>query len=167
MARTKPPFDPLAVATAPRSPASPAKEAPVPPDVEAALQWIPRHCKVCGEPTKNKTGLCLPHQRQILSLKEERTLVQNTIAANGHRYAELHKVGAEIAALKGDTRPAEWGMLHGRVIAPLKTQDGNGSRVVVNIGMVLPGCGQALPPVTVQALPGSSPDEPIDVEPLE
>jgi hypothetical protein len=160
----KPPFDPLAVATAPRSPAP--TQVPAPPDVEAMLNVIVRRCKVCGETTKNKTSLCLEHQRQILSLKEERLIVQDEIAKNGFRYAELHKTGAEIAALKGDTRPAEWGLLHGRMIQPLKTQDGGAGRVVVNIGMVLPGCGQALPPVTVQALPGSTPDD-IDADVTE
>jgi predicted nucleic acid-binding Zn ribbon protein len=90
----KPPFDPLAVATAPRSPAARSPEPPAPPDIEAVTHLIARHCKVCGAATKNKTGLCLEHQRQLLSLKEEQAIVRDAITKNGHRYAELHMTAA-------------------------------------------------------------------------
>jgi hypothetical protein len=151
------PLDAVALAKAPRPPAA---------DAPAAI-LAPRTCKVCGEETRNKTSLCLTHQRQVLSHKEEKAIVRDVLQRNAFRYAELHQHGAEIAAARGDTRPAEWGLLHTRMVEPLKQQS-DGGKVVVQIGMVLPGLADTAPTVSVRALPGSpTNDDALDAEATE
>lgn len=107
-----------------------------------------RCCKICGAETANPTSLCLTHQRNLVSIKEEQEYARAVIQRNAFRYAELHVQGAEIAAARGDTRPAEWGLLHGRAVEPVKGQDNNGPSVIVQIGVVLPGMGGELPQIT-------------------
>jgi uncharacterized Zn finger protein (UPF0148 family) len=134
-----------------------------PPTLDAALvalassgALIARACKVCGAETANKSGLCATHQRQVMTVKEEREIARERIERNAARYAEIHVAGSEIAAAKGDTRPAEWGLLHSRAVESVKGESG-ATGVVVQIGVVLPGCGtpSGTPTVAVRSLPGS------------
>jgi hypothetical protein len=126
------------------------------PPMVAPLALIERACKVCGAETANKSGLCATHQRQVMTVKEEREIARRRIEMNQARYAELHMAGAEIAAAKGDTRSCEWALTHGRSIEPVKGDNG-ATGVVVQIGVVLPGCGtpSGSPTVAVRSLPGS------------
>jgi hypothetical protein len=126
------------------------------PPMVAPLALIERACKVCGAETANKSGLCATHQRQVMTVKEEREIARQRIEGNAARYAELHVAGAEVAAARGDTRPAEWGLLHSRAVESVKGETG-ATGVVVQIGVVLPGCGtpSGTPTVAVRSLPGS------------
>lgn len=108
----------------------------------ADLPLIDLTCKVCGAAATRTTGLCAAHAHVALAVDEEKTLVKRYLEKHAYRAAELQVAGAEIAARKGDTRPAEWLLLHTRVVEPVRTQHEGGGGVVVNIGMVLPGCGQ-------------------------
>lgn len=131
MARKKPELTAAELAVAPR---------PEPPPLETLP---PRTCRICGVPV-GSGSLCPPHRGAVLNLKEERAAAKLALESNAHRYAQLHMAGAEVAAQRGDTRPAEWALLHTRTITPVKTDTGPAG-VVVHIGVVLPGLPGAKP----------------------
>lgn len=43
------------------------------------------------------------------------------------------------AALKGDSRPAEWNLLHTGVVKPVAKETGGAGSITVQVGVILPG----------------------------
>lgn len=63
-----------------------------------------------------------------------RKILEQNLAA----YATLHYEGAVVAASKGDTRPAEWALVHAKsqgqaAVDPPKTQPDTGTKVFIGI----------------------------------
>jgi hypothetical protein len=55
-------------------------------------------------------------------------------------FAEHIKTASRVAAQKGDSRPAEWGLLHSRAIASLSGEkDELGKQPIINIGVKISG----------------------------
>ena len=140
------------------------------PDALAFLESAPT---VCLEPTCTRRathrGRCMPHyMRYCRALKDPQRAVKlkvdNTLAAKQYLKSEAFEAakvlmaGARVAARKGDTRPAEWILLHTRSVEPVNKDGDIGPRVVVQVGVALPGLGSQpgsanLPGATVSALP--------------
>lgn len=114
---------------------------------------IVRRCRVCGlelvRAYDSRETLCATHRGAILNIKEEKAKAKELLEGNARRYAELHMDGAELAAARGDTRPAEWALLHTRTVESVKGQGEGAQGVIVQIGMILPGCGGDAPVVSV------------------
>jgi hypothetical protein len=89
--------------------------------------------------------------REVQRMENTRDLARKILEQNLAAYANLHFEGATIAAEKGDTRPAEWALMHAKsegktvVDPPAKLTPDTGVRVFVGVGL------GALPPQSVQA----------------
>ena len=53
------------------------------------------------------------------------------------QFAEDLLTASRVAAQRGDSRPAQFGLLHSRAVAPVDTREGPGGGFVVNIGMAV------------------------------
>ena len=54
-------------------------------------------------------------------------------------YVDQHKIACAVAALKGDSRPAQWALERLAVVEPVQAADHSG--LIVQIGVRLPGLG--------------------------
>jgi hypothetical protein len=98
---------------------------------------------VCGtETARNVLNLCAKHAAIELTGEADKALVRQHLEKHAFRAAELQIAGAERAALKGDTRPAEWLLLHTRTVEPVKTAGDVGGGITINLGVILPHCGE-------------------------
>lgn len=126
----------------------------LPPDVAAsaalavkksskpAPKPILARCRVCGEATdRTQLNLCATHAGMELAGEADKANVRRYLERHAHRAGELLVEGAERAAMKGDTRPAEWILLHTRTIEPIKTKVDVEGGITINLGVVLPHCG--------------------------
>jgi hypothetical protein len=69
------------------------------------------------------------------------------LQARAVSYSDPHHQAAQVAAAKGDGRPAEWALERLRVVEPIESRLNTG--IVVQVGCVLPGLhGSELPVVT-------------------
>lgn len=98
----------------------------------------------CVEPNCERLAMasdarCSKHSMYRRSIKAEQTRALQHFQRNSFAYARLHLKAAEIAAAGGDSKPAEWGLLHTRAVEPIAKPDGGGGGLVVNVGVVLPG----------------------------
>ena len=107
-------------------------------------QPIASACKICGRATnRTQLNLCAEHAGIELEAQADKARVRAFLDRHAHRAAELVVEGAERAAQKGDTRPAEWLLLHTRTIEPIKTATDAGGGITINLGVILPHCGEA------------------------
>lgn len=108
-----------------------------------APQPIGSNCKVCGAATeRSQLNLCALHASVQLAADENKASVQRYLEKHAHRAAELWVEGAERAAVKGDTGPAERLLLHTKMIEPVRQNVDLGSGITINLGVVLPHCGE-------------------------
>jgi hypothetical protein len=115
----------------------------VKPRGKPAPQPIGATCRVCGRATlREQLNLCAEHAHVQLAADEDKALVRKFLEKHQHRAAELWVEGAERAAMKGDTGPAERILLHTKVIEPVKQNVDLGSGITINLGVVLPHCGE-------------------------
>ena len=56
-------------------------------------------------------------------------------------YVDQHKVATAIAALRGDSKPAQWALERLAVVRPVEPAAGS-SGLTVRIGVLLPGLGE-------------------------
>ena len=87
---------------------------------------------------------------------------RDIINENLSEYARMHRAGAEIAAAKGDTRPAEWALERTKVVEK-DTQSAVPTGFAVKIGVVLPGLGEGAR-LGIQA---GVDDKPIDINDID
>jgi hypothetical protein len=99
---------------------------------------------VCGDEASRESSLCLVHAHAELDSAANKALVRTFLENKSFRAAELVAHAAEIAAAKGDSRPAEFILLHSRAVEPVRQvgEGGGAGGIVINVGVVLPGCGQ-------------------------
>jgi hypothetical protein len=79
-------------------------------------------------------------RRSPAAVKAQLERAKARLQARQVAYADLHFQAATVAAARGDSRPAEWGLIHGRSIEPVNPKDA-GQQVVVQVGIALPGLG--------------------------
>jgi hypothetical protein len=79
-------------------------------------------------------------RRSPAAVKAQLDRAQARLQARQVAYTDLHFEAAAIAAARGDSRPAEWALLHGRSIEPVEKK-GEAFGVVVHVGAILPGLG--------------------------
>lgn len=118
----------------------------------------------CGLPVKAR-GYCSTHYRKLARLgafngsgvsntkqmTSEAKVWLGTVALD---VAKMMVTGARIAARKGDTRPAEWILLHTKTVDPVNKESGSKvERVNVQIGLVLPGLGDIVRQANQSATP--------------
>lgn len=96
-------------------------------------------CRVCGEPADRESGLCASHAHVEMDVAANKARVNAFLGNAAFRAAELVKHAAEIAAAKGDSRPAEFILLHSKVVEPVRTGPEAPAGIVINVGVVLPG----------------------------
>jgi len=106
----------------------------------------------CSKPVAAR-GCCHAHYSKLkragaFGTKAITTTGSTTLQAkallhqHAEEYARLHMKGARVAARRGDTRPADWALLHTRTVDPVSKEGESGSpRVVVQVGFALPGLG--------------------------
>jgi hypothetical protein len=75
-------------------------------------------------------------QRNLDRLSEAKEKLERAAPAFARHLVQASK----IAAQKGDSRPAEWGLLHSRAVAPIDaTKDEPGRAPIINIGVKVSG----------------------------
>ena len=94
----------------------------------------------CQRLARHSDGCCSLHSRFVSTPKSIVAEAGDHLLRNQVRYARLHYKGAKIAAAKGDTRPAEWALIHSRAVQPVeKTVSSTNVGVQVYVGALLPG----------------------------
>lgn len=106
-----------------------------------------RVCVMCEKDGENtpalfSDGMCEKHSEYQYTTGEIRRAAKAHLERDAVKYAELHMQAAEVAAKRGRSRPMEWALLHTRTVEPVQ-KESNGSGVVVNVGVVLPGLREA------------------------
>jgi hypothetical protein len=113
------------------------------PPPETAPAYIPLAlCQVCGQPaTREGASLCALHMGITLDHAQQKAAVRAYLEGKAFRAAEDLVEASKNAAVKGNSGPAEFILLHTKMLEPVKGKvDGPGG-VTINIGVVLPGCG--------------------------
>ena len=111
-------------------------------------------CPDCENVGDQPDGACSEHTTYGKTADEIKAMAREKQARSSLQSERNRQLGESIAALKGDTRPSEWNLLHTRTVEPLKSDLGP-SGVTVIVGTMLPG------------LPGSTPLTVIDVKKVE
>jgi ribosomal protein L37AE/L43A len=114
-------------------------------------------CEACAASATRRIGdawLCASCAAQTLDAKSIKAAAREYLSRKSLVYARLHEHGATVAAMKGDTRPAEWALLHSRTVDPIDTDTAAGPKVAVTVGFVLPGLpGSVSPMIDVSPTP--------------
>lgn len=101
-------------------------------------------CTECEKTATRSDGRCATHSGFRLLTHEVVKESGDFLKRNSRKYARLHLRAAEVAASKGDGRPAEWALLHTETVKPIEKQAAAGSGgTIVNVGVVLPGLREA------------------------
>lgn len=96
-------------------------------------------CGLCAKPASRADGMCARHSGYRLTTKARQDAAREMVQRDAVRYAKLLRQGAERAAAKGDTEPAQWALIHGGAIKPVAEKSGPNVGVQVYVGTVLPG----------------------------
>lgn len=99
-------------------------------------------CQICGEPaTREGVSLCALHMGVTLDHAQQKAAVRAFLEGKAFRAAEDLVEASKNAAAKGSSAPAEFILLHTRMLEPVKGKVEGPGGVTINIGVVLPGCG--------------------------
>jgi len=96
-------------------------------------------CLSCNNPASRMDGRCAACATIIRETKDIVADGQARMARRALEYADLQFDAAKRAAAKGDATPAQWALLHTRVVAPVEAKSTGGHQVIVQVGMILPG----------------------------
>jgi hypothetical protein len=101
-------------------------------------------CLACSEPADRESGYCARHDARRLATRADiLNAAADAIERGALEYVAAHRQATRIAALKGDSKPAEWALLHTRVVKPVE-KEAAAAGLIVNVGVMLPG----LPPAS-------------------
>lgn len=93
----------------------------------------------CDKPATRQDGRCAKHSAFRLTRAAIRRAAAEHLERNAVKYAKAHMRAAEIAALEGDGKPAEWGLVHSGAIKPVEKAPSGPGGVQVFVGVTLPG----------------------------
>jgi hypothetical protein len=96
-------------------------------------------CLECDKPASRQDGRCATHSGFRLTRAAVRKAAAEKLERDQLHYARLLRRGAEIAASKGDTEPAQWALIHGGSVKPVEKTAQTQVGVQVFVGAVLPG----------------------------
>ena len=95
-------------------------------------------CLDCDLPATRMDGCCAEHTSYGRTAGELKAMAAERVALGALKSARNRELGETVAALKGDTRPAEWNLTHGtKTIEPIK--DAGPAGIIVQVGVILPG----------------------------
>lgn len=114
-------------------------------------------CPDCANPGTQADGACDVHTTVGRTADEIKQMAREKQSRSVLQSERNRQLGEHVAALKGDTRPAEWNLLHSRTVEPLKVDSSPGG-IVVNVGVILPGLPGA-EVIDVKQLPRSEDPE--------
>lgn len=80
-----------------------------------------------------------PGHATVLANAKSLRKAQRQLEANAPTFVAHLVVASENASKKGDSKPAEWALLHSRAIAPIAATSKEASGVTINVGVKVSG----------------------------
>jgi len=101
-------------------------------------------CVECEKPASRPDGRCAKHSGLRLTRKAVREAAAELLERNAVKYAKAHLRAAEVGALEGDGKAAEWGLIHSGAVKPVEKAPSGPGGVQVFVGVTLPGLREGL-----------------------